>query len=70
MTMHSRPSRRGRDRQAEEFINQATAAVTVQLHCLIPQDTHRRLRMLAVLEDTTVTSLIIEAVDDLLAKRA
>ena len=37
MTMHRRPSRKGRDQQAEEFISQAAAAETVQLHCLIPK---------------------------------
>lgn len=69
MTMHSRTSRRGRDQQADEFISQASAAETVQLHCLIPKDTHRRIRMLAVQEDSNITSLVIEALDILLAQR-
>ena len=70
MTMHRRPSRKGRDQQAEEFISQAAAAETVQLHCLIPKDTHRRIRMLAVQEDTNITNLVIEALDALLDHRS
>lgn len=69
MTMHSRPSRKGRDQQADEFINQAAAVETVQLHCMIPKDTHRRIRMLAVQEDTNITNLVIEALDALLDRR-
>ena len=69
MTMHSRSSRKGRDQQADEFINQASAADTVQLHCLIPKNTHRRIRMLAVQEDSNITALVIEALDALLDQR-
>ncbi len=41
MTMHSRPNRRREDRR-EAFVNQAAAADTAQLHCLIPADMHRQ----------------------------
>ena len=70
MTMHSRPSRKGKGHQADEFINQVSAEEVVQLHCLIPQNTHRKIRMLAIQEDTTVTNLVREAVETLLNERS
>ena len=70
MTMHRKPSRRGQDQQSNAFINQVSAAETVPLHCLIPQDIHKRMRLLAVQEDTTITKLVLEALDTLLAHRA
>jgi len=66
--MRGRPDRVS-DSAKETFIEQASAADTVQLHCLIPQDMHRSLRILAAQEDTTVTSLVIEAIESLLSGR-
>ena len=65
MTLHSRPSRRTQE-QTEAFVSQAAAEETVQLHCLIPLETHRRLRILAAQDRTTVTSLVLRALDDFL----
>jgi hypothetical protein len=67
MTMHSRPSRRRE--QTEAFVNQAAVPETVQLHCLIPSATHRRLRILAAQEGTTVTRLVLAALEGYLAER-
>ena len=66
MTMHSRPNRRNSERR-EAFVNQAAAADTAQLHCLIPADMHRQLRVKAALEDTSVTALVITAIENFLA---
>ena len=66
MTLHSRPSRRNSE-QRDAFVNQAAAAETSQLHCLIPADMHRKLRVKAALEDTSVTALVITALQELLA---
>ena len=66
MTLHSRPSRRNSE-QRDAFVNQAAAAETSQLHCLIPADMHRKLRVKAALEDTSVTALVITAVENLFA---
>ena len=66
MSMGSRPSRRGQDR-VETFINEASAQEMVNLHCFIPSDTHRRLKMLAAKNGTTLTNLVVSAVEDLLA---
>ena len=67
MTMHSRPRRR--EEQRETFINQASAVDTAQLHCLIPADLHRQLRVTAALEDTNMTALVIAALEDFFAAR-
>ena len=66
MTLHSRPSRRNSE-QRDAFVNQVAAAETSQLHCLIPADMHRKLRVKAALEDTSVTALVIMAVENLFA---
>ena len=68
MTLHSRPSRRNSE-QRDVFVNQAAAADTSQLHCLIPTDLHRQLRVKAAMEDTNVTALVITAITDFLAAR-
>ena len=68
MSLHSRPHR-SREGQREAFVNQAAAEETVQLHCLIPSAMHRQLRILAAQEGTTVTSLVLTALDDYLAGR-
>ena len=68
MSMHSRPNRR-REERREAFVNQAAAADTSQLHCLIPTDLHRQLRVKAAMEDTNVTALVITAIADFLAAR-
>ena len=66
--MRGKPSRVSESAK-ESFIEQAAAVDTVQLHCLVPADMHRTLRILAAQEDTTVTNLVMEAIRDLLAKR-
>ena len=68
MTMHSRPGGRHEERR-EAFVNQAAATDTSQLHCLIPTDLHRQLRVKAAMEDTNVTTLVITAIEDFLAAR-
>ena len=68
MTLHSRPHRQ-REGQRDAFVNQAAAEETVQLHCLIPATMHRQLRILAAQEGTTVTSLVLTALEDHLADR-
>ena len=65
MTLHSKPNRRNSE-QRDVFINQAAAEAS-QLHCLIPADMHRKLRVKAALEDTSVTALVIMAIENLFA---
>ena len=44
--MRSRPRRRGETRAAT-FVEQAAAEEMAQLHCMIPDELHHRLRILA-----------------------
>ena len=68
MTLHSKSGGR-REERREAFVNQAAATDTAQLHCLIPVDMHRQLRVVAALEGTNMTALVITAVEDFLASR-
>ena len=66
MTMRSRPRGRGETRETsrEAFVKQAAAEETQQLHCLIPESLHHRLRMMAAEGRTTMTALVTEAPND------
>jgi hypothetical protein len=66
MTLSSRPKRRQEERTAA-FVEQAAAVDTEQLHCLIPADLHRRLRVRAAEEKSTIKKLVITALEDFLA---
>ena len=68
MTLHSRPRQRQEERTAA-FVDQAAAVDTAQLHCLIPADLHRRLRVLAAEERTSITNLVIAAIEGYLPAR-
>ena len=66
MTLHSRPERR-QDQRNPAFLEQAAAVDTDQLHCLIPADLHRRLRVRAAEGKSTIKKLVIAALEDYLA---
>ena len=66
MTLHSRPERR-QDRRNPAFLEQAAAVDNEQLHCLIPADLHRRLRVRAAEGKSTIKKLVIAALEDYLA---
>ena len=66
MTLHSRPERR-QDLRNPAFLEQAAAVDTEQLHCLIPADLHRRLRVRAAEGKSTIKKLVIAALEDYLA---
>ena len=69
MTMRSRPSRRVETRRAT-FVEQAAAEEMAQLHCMIPDELHHRLRILAAQERTTMTALVTEALQDFVGSRS
>ena len=62
MTLHRRPARRQQERTAA-FVEQAAAEDTEQLHCLIPAGLHRQLRIRAAEEGTTMTKLVVAAIE-------
>ena len=68
MTLRRRESRSGQERTAA-FVEQAAAEETAQLHCEIPASLHRRLRILAIEENTTMKDLVVSAVVQLLAAK-
>ena len=69
MTMRSRPRRCGETRRAT-FVEQAAPEEMAQLHCMIPDELHHRLRMLAAQDRTTITALVTEALSDFVASRS
>ena len=68
MTLHSRPGRRQEGRSSA-FVEQAAAPEVEQLHCQIPADLHLRLRVLAAERKCTITSLVVQALEDYFAGR-
>lgn len=72
MTMRSRP--RGREKargvSRADFVEQAAAEETRQVHCLIPESLHHRLRVMAAEGRTAMTALVTEALNDLVESRS
>ena len=68
MTLSSRPKRRQEERTTA-FVDQAAVVDTEQLHCLIPADLHRRLRVTAAEDRTTITNLVVAAIEGYFAAR-
>ena len=69
MTLRRRESRGEQDRTAA-FVEQAAAEETAQLHCEIPASLHRRLRILAIEENTTMKDLVVSAIQEFLGSRS
>ena len=62
MTLHSRP-RRQREERNPTFVEQAAAPEVEQLHCQIPAELHLRLRVRAAEQRSTITSLVVQALE-------
>ena len=62
MPLGRRPNRRQDERNAT-FVEQAAAADVQDLHCQIPADLHRRVRVLAAERNTKMTAVVIEALE-------
>ena len=69
MTLRRRESRGDQERTAA-FVEQAAAGETAQLHCEIPAGLHRRLRILAIEENTTMKDLVVSAIGEFLSTRS
>ena len=78
MTMRARRPRRrdesgdtaSREESRAAFVEQAAAEETAQLHCLIPERLHRRLRVASAEERTTITALVTEALESFFEGRS
>ena len=68
MTLSRRPSRRRNDRN-DAFVEQAAAAEVQDLHCQIPADLHRRVRVMAAERGIKMTAVVIEALEAYFADR-
>ena len=68
MTIRDNPNR-GRRESKARFVEQAAEDDKSRLHCKIPVGLHRRLRMMAVQQDTDVTTLVVEALEGYVAER-
>ena len=63
MTLHSR-ARRQQGERNPAFVEQAAAPEVEQLHCQIPGELHLRLRVRAAERKCTITSLVIQALEN------
>ena len=68
MTIRRNPNQGNQDARAA-FVDQAAAAPTARVHCFIPAELHHRFKVMALDERTTVTDLVVEAMENLLAGR-
>lgn len=68
MTLSHRPSRRQNGRN-DAFVEQAAAADVQDLHCQIPADLHRQVRMMAAERGIKMTAVVIEALEAYFADR-
>ena len=68
MTIRRNPNR-GSQQARDTFVDQAAAADTERLHCFIPSELHYQLKVLALEGRTTVTALVVEALQGFVAER-
>ena len=68
MTLSRRPSRRQNNR-SDAFVERAAAAEVHDLHCQIPADLHRRVRVMAAEQGIKMTAVVIEALEAYFADR-
>ena len=69
MAFSRRPESPDDQERREAFREQAAVPDVTVLHCRIPSDVHRRLRHLVVDEDSSVTAMVIEMLEEGLQRR-
>ena len=69
MAFSRRPESTDDQERREAFREQAAAPDVTVLHCRIPSDVHKRLRHLVVDEDSSVTAMVIEMLEEGLQRR-
>ena len=69
MTFARRPQSPDDQERRDAFREQAGAPNVTVLHCRIPSGLHRRLRHLVVDEDSSVTAMVIEMLQEGLERR-
>ena len=68
MTMRRNPNR-GNQQARDAFIEQTAVADSERLHCFIPSDLHYQLKVMALEGRTSMTALVIEALQGYVAER-
>lgn len=68
MTIRRNPNR-GNQQARDTFVDQAAAADTERLHCFIPSELHYQLKVMALEGRTTMTALVVEALQGFVAER-
>ena len=69
MTIRRNPNR-GSQEARDAFVDQAQAAAdTERLHCFIPSDLHYQLKFMALEDRTSMTALVVEALQNFVAER-
>ena len=68
MTIRRNPDR-GNRQARDAFVDQATSDDTTRLHCFIPSELHYQLKVMALEERTNMTALVVEALENFVAKR-
>ena len=69
MAFSRRPEFPDDQERREAFREQAAAPDVTVLHCRIPSAVHRRLRHLVVDQDSSVTAMVIEMLEEGLQRR-
>ncbi len=69
MAFSRRPESPDDQERREAFREQAAAPDVTVLHCRIPSNVHKRLRHLVVDEDSSVTAMVIEMLEEGLQRR-
>ena len=68
MTIRRNPNR-GNQQAREAFVGQASEEDKKRLHCFIPAGIHRAMKQMALDEDTDMTVLVIEALENYINER-
>ena len=68
MTIRRNPNR-GDQQQRDAFVDQATTEEKKRLHCFIPAGIHRTMKTMALEDDTDMTVLVVEALQNYIAHR-
>ena len=68
MTIRRNPNR-GDQEAREAFVDQAATEEKKRLHCFIPAGIHRTMKQMALDDDTDMTVLVVEALENYIAHR-
>ena len=69
MTTIRRNPNRGNQQARETFVDQASEEDRKRLHCFIPAGIHHQLKQMALDDDTDMTALVVEALENFVAER-